>query len=114
MIGEDVIQNDMFRILFNTPRTTPLNALWWDLGTLPIESKIISRKLNLFHHIWNLDDQDVAKKIMREQIKMQLPGLATEVLEYMKELELPDITNNKLNVSSITWKNWSKSNKSTL
>ena len=35
---------------------------------------------------------------------MQLPVLDTEVQQYMKELELPDITNNELNVSSITWK----------
>ena len=34
------LQNDMFRNLFNTPRTTPKISLWWDLGALPIEFRI--------------------------------------------------------------------------
>ena len=102
-------QNDMFRTLFNTPRTTPLVALWWDLGTFPIEYKIIARKLNLFHHILNLDEGELSKKIMEEQIKMKFPGLAIEAQQYIKEFELPDITDkNAKKLSSISWKNMVK------
>lgn len=99
-------ENDMFRILFNTPRSTPTIALWWDLGTIPIEFKIIASKLNLFHHILYLDDGELSKNILKEQISMKFPGLAMEAQQYMKDLNLPDISENSgTKISSYAWKN---------
>ena len=53
----------------------------------------------------NLDEGELSKKIMEEQIKMKFPGLAIEAQQYIKEFELPDITDkNAKKLSSISWK----------
>ena len=96
----------MFRNLFNTPRTTPKISLWWDLGALPIEFRIKKRKLALLFHILSLEETDLAKQIFEEQYKYKFPGLAMEANEFIRELNLPNIIENRnLKISKQKWKN---------
>lgn len=50
------------------------------------------KKLNLFHHIINMPNTDLAKEIIDMQILFKLPGLAKECHEYMNEMKLTDIS----------------------
>ena len=98
------LQNTMFRIFFNSPRTTPKMALWWDLGAFPMEYRIKEMKLNLLYYILNLEDTELSKEILEEQIKFKFPGLASETKEYITKLKLPDIIENRtLNLNKYKW-----------
>ena len=57
----NALQNSMFQKIFDTPKTTPSIALWWDLGTLPMEYRIMVNKLSLIFHILHLDDDKYLK-----------------------------------------------------
>ena len=69
------MQNDMFRIFLNTPRTTPSIALWY--GAFRMDYRIKEYKY-LLHHILN----DLTKEIIEEQIEYNFPGLAKEAKTY--------------------------------
>ena len=80
-------------------------ALWWDLGAFPMEYRIKEMKLNLLYYILNLEDTELSKEILEEQIKFKFPGLASETKEYITKLKLPDIIENRtLNLNKYKWK----------
>ena len=64
----DNLQYTMCRYLLNTPRSTAKPFLLWDLGLLKMENRIIMKKLNLYHHIINLPNKDLANEIINLQI----------------------------------------------
>ena len=57
-----------------------------------MENRIIQKKLNLFHHLVNLPDTELAKQMVNAQSLHKFPGLVTECQDYIKELDLPNIT----------------------
>ena len=72
------LQNTLLRYLLLTPRTTPIPALIWEFGMLPMESRILIKKLCLTKHIMSLDTKSLAKQIFQIQQECNFPGLAKE------------------------------------
>ena len=70
------LQNMLLQYLLQTPRSTPAPALAWDFGILPMEYKIIFKKLCLAKHILSFDNNVLAKQIFETQLKFNFPGLA--------------------------------------
>ena len=63
------------RMLLRTPKTTPIPSLLWETGSLGIKSRINMRKLNLYHHILTLEEDDIARKVAETQLIYGYPGL---------------------------------------
>ena len=104
-------QKTLLRYLLLTPRSTPIPALSWDFGIFPMKYRIIVRKLCLVKHILSLDESALAKQIFIEQEKLNFPGLVREIKELIMVLNLPDITDKKVNakISKMSWKKLVKS-----
>ena len=92
----------MFRCLLARPKTTPPSIILWDLGSIKMKFRIIEKKLNFFYDLVNLPDSALAKIIVNTQIKNGFPGLAQECLTFIKDLNLPDMTEKKMSKES--WK----------
>ena len=96
------IQIFMFRCLLGIPKTTPPSIILWDLGSSKMKFRIIEKKLNLFYDLVNLPDTALAKIMVNTQMKNGFPGLAQECLMFIKELNLPDIT--EIKITKESWK----------
>ena len=103
----DDIQNTMYRVLLCVPRTCPLPALCWELGCLQMRYRIAQKKLTFIWHLQNLNDDSLAKEIFQAQRLQNLPGLVKECDEWMAELKLPSVYENKY--SKCQWKRMVKS-----
>ena len=99
------IQNTLLRYLLLTPRTTATCAMNWDFGTEPVEYKIMTKKLTLMYHIATLDEDTLAREIFEAQKLNGFPGLIKSCQDDMKKLNLPDITDPKVN-KEFTKKQW--------
>jgi hypothetical protein len=97
------LQNTMYRTLLSVPRTCPIPSLCWDMGGIQMRLRIKQRKLEFIWHLNNLGDETLAKEIMMVQKTHCLPGLVQECQEWIEELNLPDIFQNK-----ITKNQWKK------
>ena len=93
-------------LLLQTPRSTPIPALHWDCGVLPMESRVSQKQLNFLKHILCLSDDTLAKQVLNTQRDFNLPGFATLATNLMKELELPNLFEDKVNqeLSKKKWK----------
>ena len=96
------IQNMMFRVLLNVPQTCPKPALCWEMGSLQMKFRIISKKLNFLWHLKNLEDSSLANEIFCAQRDADMPGLVKECYELMDNLKLPNILQES--ISQIQWK----------
>ena len=65
----DCLQNTMYRVLLNVPRTCPFPALCWDLGGIQMRYRIVMKKLNFIWLLDNLDASSLAKQIYEVQKK---------------------------------------------
>ena len=66
----------------------PRIALRADTGTRSIELRIWCEKIMLIFHISCLEDGELAKDMLEEQVANNWPGLATEVDELVKMLRI--------------------------
>ena len=64
--------------------------------------RIMLKKLEFIWHIVNLEDDTLAKEVMKVQKEHQLPGLVRECSEWIKLYNLPDILSVKLDKNE--WK----------
>ena len=101
------LQNTLMCYLLSTPRTTPKPALCWDFGVIPVKYRILQKKLNLVKHLSSLNKNALAKEVYQTQLEFGFPGLATQTKQLIKELDLPDITENKTNEET-TKQKWKK------
>ena len=62
-----------FRQLLACGRGAPVRAMFWFLGALLPENKIISSKILLAFHLINLPKGAVAKNVYEEERRLQLP-----------------------------------------
>ena len=69
--------------------------------------RIAQKKLTFIWHLQNLDDDSLAKEIFQAQRLQNLPGLVKECDEWMAELKLPSVYENKY--SKCQWKRMVKS-----
>ena len=77
------------RALFNTPKSCPIMALFWDTGTLLVNNYIIMKKLLFYHHLLQLSDSALAKQILNKQ-KEEVSefGFVSECERFLSELEI--------------------------
>ena len=85
------IQLTFLRMVLKTPKSTPIQSLLWETGSLDIVSKINIRNLNFYHHIINLEDDDIAKKIAQIQMKNKFPDLMMECQQLLRKYEIDDL-----------------------
>ena len=62
----------------------------------------MERKLNYFNEHIHLPEDTLAKQILNIQIKNGIPGLFKECMEMIRDLKLPDVTEQK--ITKISWK----------
>ena len=98
------LQFTMYRTLLSTPKSTPPPALCWDFGSLSMKFRIIKKKLLFIHHVINMDETALAKQIQNVQQKYFLPGLTKECQSLIYQLNLPNIFDDKVNLSKHKWK----------
>ena len=84
----DKLQSTMYRVILSCPKSTPNGAMLADLGGKLMKYRIQERKLNFIHHLLNLPDGSLACKILNTQLQLNLPGLGSEVRQYIYELKL--------------------------
>ena len=84
------IQDYFLRMLWGTGPGAPKVALRADTGTRSMESRIWREKIMLIHHISHLEDRDLAKEMMEEQITNNWPGLVKEVEDLVQMLQIED------------------------
>ena len=103
----DDLQLTLLRYLLKTPRTTPIPSLTWEFGMLPMKYRVVIKKLCLAKHVVSLSGDALAKQVMVKQFANSLPGLAKEVKDWIQELGLPNIFDDKVNNewSKMRWKN---------
>ena len=78
------------RLLWGTGPGAPKVALRADTGTRSMESRIWREKIMLIYHISHLEDGDLAKEMMNEQVSNNWPGLTKEVKELVEMLQIED------------------------
>ena len=110
-VGEDTVneleklQTLFLSVLLAVPLSVPRPALGWETKSVGMIHRLNKMKLNLAYHIKTLDEGDLANQVLEEQIKYEWPGLASEVRELCKELEIDNIMDEKPTVSKASWKN---------
>ena len=72
------LQNIFLQTLFAVGQSCHSPALCWDTATLQMKVRIDQAKLNLLHHIKNLDKDTLAKQVYDEQSSHGWPGLVSE------------------------------------
>ena len=97
------LQNSFYRNLLNVQFTTPKPALIWEVAGMKIKYRIMMSKILFLHHIINLDSGSLAKQIQNSQQINQTPGLTTEVLGFIEELNLPNCL--EIKFTKAKWKN---------
>ena len=100
------LQNTMYRVLLNVPRTCPIPALCWELGGIQMRYRVIQAKLIFLWHLDNLEDGTLAKDILEVQKTQHLPGLVQECLEWINILKLPNVLEER--ITKTQWKNIAK------
>ena len=96
------LQNTMYRILLNVPRTCPIPALCWEMGGIQMKYRVIMKKLNFLWHLKNLEEGALAKEIFEVQKLQKLPGLVNECSEWINTLKLPNLLERE--ISKVQWK----------
>ena len=65
-------------------------ALRADTGTRSMESRIWREKIMLIYHVSHLEDGDLAKDMLEEQVSNDWPGLVKEVDKLVEMLKIED------------------------
>ena len=94
------LQNNFYRNLLGTPRSTPIPALLWETGGLTMVSRINKMKLLFYHHLMSLDCDAVASKVARNATQNGYPGLIREYIELCMQYNLPCVRK----ISKQRWK----------
>ena len=77
-----------YRCLLGCPSTTPSASLFWFLGQLLPENKVMERKLLFLFHVANLPIQTVARQIYEEQRKLEIGGLVSECRNFLAQINV--------------------------
>ena len=70
-----------------------------------MKEKVHVKKLNLLHHLKNLESQSLGNEFYTLQVQLNLPGLIKECRDLIKVYNLPDIIDSNENCSKETWNN---------
>ena len=92
-------------MLFSVGSGCPIPILYWDTGGLPMNLRILKKKLMFLHHVKTLPDNSLAKEVVEAQEKLSFPGLVKECQDFLNKFEINDVTS----FTKLQWK--SKVNK---
>ena len=84
------IQLFFLRLALRVPKGTPKAALRSETGMLSMKVRVWKKKFMFIHHVRKLEDKDLAKKIWKQQVFNDWPGLAREVSGICNELGIDD------------------------
>ena len=84
------VQDFFLRFLRRTGPGAPKVALRADTGTRSMESRIWREKIMLIYHVSHLEDGDLAKDMLEEQVSNDWPGLVKEVDKLVEVLKIED------------------------
>ena len=84
------LQDYFLRLLWGTGPGAPKVALRADTATRGMESRIWREKIMLVFHISHLEEKDLAREMMEEQVSNKWPGLVDEVEELCETLMIED------------------------
>ena len=70
----ECIDRLLLRKILNTPVSTPIPALYLELGVVPIRFKIQARRLMYLHYILNRKDDELLLKVFKSQCKNPVKG----------------------------------------
>ena len=82
------MQDFFLRLLWGTGPGAPKVALRADTGTRSMESRVWREKIMLIYHVSHLEDGDLAKDMLEEQMINNWPGLVKEVDELVQVLQI--------------------------
>ena len=84
------LQKKFLRRVLHLPHSVTQAILDWDVGMSPMRWGIKERKLNF------LDDENIAKQTLQQEIATGLNGLAHECNNICNEIDIPEITGNNV------------------
>ena len=68
-----------------------------------MENRVLKSKMLFLHHLVELDDESLAKQIFTKQKEKNLIGPARELREILNQLKLPNIFDQKFQLSRKQW-----------
>ena len=95
------LQNLFLSILLGVQHC-PAVMLYWDLAFLTIPNIILKNKLILYHHISNLPEGALSRRILDTQVRLKFRGLHEEVSQFLSRHQVTDIRK----FSKIEWKKY--------
>ena len=91
--------------MLKAPKSAPNDIVLCELGILPIEYEIYSKKLMFLQHILKLESDDPVKKIYIEQLKYEAESnWSNEVVRIRKEIKLNEDDQVISEISKVQWK----------
>ena len=88
----DALQDMYGRVILKVPQSTPKLSIRAALGLPVMAWRIKQEKILLVLAIKEQEDGCLAKEVLKEQVRMEWPGLGQEVKDICKEIGLPDAT----------------------
>ena len=98
------LQHILQRCLLGASNSTPLLAMSWDLGMLPMEETINTYKLGFLHYIIEQDEAALSNEIYRIQKSLNFPGFIPEARKLLTRYNLPNIIDENVRFSKLKWK----------
>ena len=100
-----ICQLSFLKRILQAPKSTPTSVVLCELGILPIESEIHSRKLMFLQHILKLDSTDPVRVVYSEQMKYKFEiNWANEVNQIKELVNLNDEEQSIRQMSKSSWK----------
>ena len=90
------LQNLFFRTILQVPIGCPKPALCWETGTWKMVHRIMYKKLNFYKYLQTMDESSLAKKIFKEQNRLNFPGLVKECKEFAYALKIHSELENEI------------------
>ena len=90
LLSLNSITETFLRVMLACPRSTPIVAMYWEVGMSLPENRILYNKLLFYYHIVNLGEDTLAYKICQEQRRLKLGGLVKESLGALAVLGIED------------------------
>ena len=86
------LQNLFVRVLLRVPITTPKVALLSETGLLSMKHRIWQEKILLVMAILKMKKEVLSRRVLKEQLENNYPGLGQEVRRICEELSIPNVT----------------------
>ena len=98
-------QMRLLKRIVKAPKAAPNAIVLLELGVLPLEFEIYSKKLMFLQHILKLEQWDPVRKVYEEQLKYEGESNWTnEVVRIRKQIKLEEDDQKISEVSKLTWK----------